>query len=109
MAVNYRQNGATIDYTNTGESPVAAGSMVVVGTLIGVALTTIAAGKTGSLGTSGVWELPKASGAVTQGAVLYADTTAGNLTTVADAHVKAGVAWADAASADATVVIRINE
>ena len=57
---------------------------------------------------SGVFSVPKASGAITQGALLYWDDTAENLTTTASGNTLVGVAAAAAASGDATVPLLLN-
>ena len=57
--------------------------MVDLATRIGVAGNDIAAGETGAVHVVGVFEIPKATGAVTLGQALYWDKTAENITTAA--------------------------
>lgn len=63
MAKNYVQEGVTIDYTNAG-SAILSGAVVVIGSLIGIALTDIANGETGSVMLKGVFDVPKVDAAV---------------------------------------------
>lgn len=55
------QHGDVLDYTPT--SAVAAGDVVVIGALVGVAPRPIAANALGSLAVEGVYSLPCATGA----------------------------------------------
>ena len=68
------QEGATIDYTPG--SAVAAGDVVVLGDLIGIAKRPIDANAIGSLSVEGVFDVPKATGvgtAIAVGAIVYWD------------------------------------
>ena len=77
MAKNYVQEGKIIDWTNGG-STVSSGAVVVIGTLIGVALTDIAGGATGPVQIGGVFNLPKVDAAViAAGETLTWDVSAG--------------------------------
>lgn len=77
MADNYVQPGEVIDWTNGTGSAVAAGDVVKVGKILGVALVDIAASATGSVQITGVFEVPKVSGAViAQGENLTWDVSA---------------------------------
>ena len=107
MATNFVQEGKTLDYTASG-ADVASGEFVVVGILGGVAKTAIADGKTGAVCISGVFSVAKASGAVTQGAKLYWNSSNDNLTTTASGNTLVGVAAEAAASGDATAKLLLN-
>lgn len=87
---------------------VVSGAGVLVGSLFGVAATTAAEGHPVELATTGVYELPKATGAVTLGAPLFWDTTPGRLTTVAADGVLVGAATEAADSGAATARVRLN-
>lgn len=77
MASNYVQEGKVIQWTNAGTA-VAAGAVVKVGKILGVALVDIANGATGSVAIEGVFTVPKVSGAViAQGENLTWDVSAG--------------------------------
>lgn len=99
MADNYVQPGEVIEFTNSG-SAIAAGAVVKVGAVLGVALVDIANGATGSVQITGVFTVPKVSGAViAQGERLVWDVSAGafddSLATPATGDVsgEAAVAW----------------
>lgn len=57
------QYGAALDYTPT--TGVAAGEAVVVGSIVGVASSPIAANELGSLNVEGVFSVPKPTGSGT--------------------------------------------
>jgi predicted RecA/RadA family phage recombinase len=60
MTVKAKADGSVLAYSNTSGSPVAAGDVVVVGNLIGVALDTMAATTgTGALAIQGIYTCPK--------------------------------------------------
>ena len=69
MSAKYWQRGETIDYTPTDD--LANGDVVDLATRIGVAGNDIPAGETGAVHVVGVFEIPKATGAVTVGQALY--------------------------------------
>ena len=81
MSAKYWQRGETIDYTPTDD--LANGDVVDLATRIGVAGNDIPAGETGAVHVVGVFEIPKATGAVTVGQALYWDKAAENITTAA--------------------------
>lgn len=105
MTAKYWQKGEVLDYTATDK--VANGEVVSLGTRIGVAGEDIAAGETGHLHVVGVFEMTKATGAITMGAAVYYDTTEKNITATASGNVPAGYAAAPAASADTTVLVKL--
>lgn len=107
MATNYIQEGKSLNYTPSG-ADVASGDFLVIGAIGAVAKTDIADGKTGAVHICGVFSVAKASGAVTQGAKLYWNSTNSNLTTTASGNTIVGVAAAAAASGDATVPLLLN-
>ena len=75
MATNFVQDGDVIQYT--AGSAITAGSVVKVGAILGVALTDIANGDTGSVAVRGVFTVPKVSAAViAQGESLVYDVSA---------------------------------
>jgi predicted RecA/RadA family phage recombinase len=103
---NFVQKGATIDLV--APAAVASGAGALVGAVFGVAVYDIASGATGSFRIAGVLDLAKAAGAVTQGALMYWDNTAKNVTTTSSANTKIGVATQAQASGDATCRVRLN-
>lgn len=77
LSTNYVQDGTVIQHT--AGSNITAGSVVVMGNMLGVALVDIANGSTGSVAVKGVFSLPKVTGAViAKGDSLTWDVSAGN-------------------------------
>ena len=97
---SYVQDGDLLDYTPA--SAVAAGDVVVIGSLVGVAPRPIAANTVGALSVEGVYTMPCATGATgAQGSAINWYATSGV------AHASTGVAagkLAKARGADDTVV-----
>lgn len=109
MAQNHIQPGTSMDWTNATGADVLSGSPVLVGNRLCVALGDIADTESGQVATCEVWELAKeAALVVAQGALLYWDATNSVLTTTATANTLAGFAFAAAAAADTTVLVKLN-
>ena len=104
---SYFQDGDLIDYMPS--SAVAAGDVVVLNDLVTVAPRPIAANALGAVAVEGVFVLPKASGAIGQGAIVYWDATNSNITTTAGSNKRAGKAAYAQASGDATVKVLLNQ
>ncbi len=103
----YWQRGEVIDFTNNTGAKIDANEIVVFGKRLGVAGTPIEVGETGSLHVFGVFEMPKAaSEAITEGATVYYDATAGAITATAG-DITAGYATEAAAAADTTVKVKL--
>jgi predicted RecA/RadA family phage recombinase len=103
---SYVQEGHVIDHTPA--SAVAAGDVVVVGALVGVAPRAIAANSVGALSVEGVFELPIATGATgAQGSAINWYAVSGV------AHASTGVAAGKLAkarlAADTTVQVILNK
>lgn len=107
MSAKYWQRGEAIDYTAT--DALANGDVVDLATRIGVAGDDIPAGETGTVHIVGVFEIPKAAGAVTVGQALYWDKAAKKITTDDAENAKTPAGWAVAAagSSDATVLVKL--
>jgi len=103
---SYVQGDCLIDYTPS--AAVAAGDVVVLNDLVTVAPRAIAANSLGAVAIEGVFSMPKASGAIGQGALVYWDATNSNVTTTSSGNKRAGKAAAAAASADTSVQVLIN-
>lgn len=117
MATNHIRRGHAITYTNTGDATIESGTALMIESVFGVTLVDIAAGESGQVATCAVYSVPKVTGAITQGALLYWDAngnpvggTAGTgaLTTTQGNGVLAGVAWSAAAEADTHVDVQLN-
>lgn len=112
MAKNYIQAGEVIDFTAGAD--ISSGAVVVVGSLVGVAITDIANGDIGAVSVEGVWELPKVSAAVIgAGETVNWDTSAGafddNQATPATGDLTDGCVAVEAAgNGDTTVKVKIN-
>lgn len=106
MIARFVQDGKAIDYRPS--EAVAAGDVVVQGTLIGIARLDIAANTLGSLAVVGVFDAPKAIGAITVGAAVYWDATNSKVTTTATDNPYLGKAILAAESADASVRFLLN-
>jgi predicted RecA/RadA family phage recombinase len=103
---SYVQRGDVLDYTPA--SAVAAGDVVVIGSLVGVAPVAIAANAMGSLAIDGVWSMPCATGATgAQGSAISWYAVSGV------AHASTGTAAGKLAKAraagDTTVHVVLNK
>ncbi len=116
MAKNYIQKGEVMPWTVTGAA-ITSGQVVVLGSVIGISLGDYAVGDVAEIALCGVFEVPKATGAITQGAPVYWDadgnpagTTAGTgaATTTSDGNKLAGYAFAAAGSNDTTAIILLG-
>jgi predicted RecA/RadA family phage recombinase len=103
---DYYADGDLVDYTPG--SAVAAGDVVVLNDLVTVAPRPIVANKLGAVAVEGIFKLPKASGAIGQGAIVYWDSANSNVTTTSSGNKRAGKAAEAAASGDATVKVLLN-
>lgn len=105
---NYRQPGESVTLT-APTGGVVSGTAYLIGSLVVVAAIDAAQTLPFTGMTVGVFELAKATGQTwTEGAKLYLDNTAHNLTTTAGGNTLAGVAVADAASGDTTGLVRLD-
>lgn len=103
---NYIQTGDVLTFT--ASATVAAGDGVLQGALFGVAATDAESGQQFEAKLSGVFEIAKASGALTQGQKAYWHSSNQNVTGTASGNTLIG-AVAEAAADGATVVkVRLN-
>jgi predicted RecA/RadA family phage recombinase len=108
----FQQEGRAINYTPSG-SAVAAGQILQLGGLVGVAKKDIADGALGALAIEGVFDVVKAAGAgvtFALGDTVGWDDTNNTAVTAADPNktFDLGIAVADAADGDESVQVRIN-
>lgn len=109
MANNFVQDGEVLDYTNAGTAAVSSGQPVVIGAIVGVAITDIARGKTGAARVEGVFTFAKASGEeVAAGAPMYWAAADGNMTITPTDNVFAGIAAEASGAGVTTVNVKIN-
>lgn len=102
---NYHQPGLVIDHTPS--SNIAAGTPVAIGSVVGVAKVDVLANTEGSFSVNGVYELPKASEALEQGAVCYLNGS-GSITATATDNTRAGYVWAPADKSAGTVLVKLD-
>lgn len=102
----YVQKGENIDYT--AAAAVAYMEVVPLAACIGVALTPIAKGETGTVSLTGVYELPAAASlAIDVGDKVYWNATNNNIDKT-ETGVPAGIAVAAKAEAGTTVRVKIG-
>ena len=111
MADNYVQPGEVINHTAGAD--ITSGSVVAIGAIIGVALTDIANGSAGAVQITGVFEVPKVSGAViAQGESLTWDVSAAafddNAATPATGDITGAAAVAFEAAGDGVTTIKVR-
>ena len=100
MARNYVQPGETI--TLIAPYDVASGGGMLVGSIFAVSLASAVSGAAVEARRVGVFDMAKATGAAwTQGAKVYWDNTAKNLTTTSSGNTLVGAAAQAQASGDA--------
>jgi len=110
MAPNatYLQRGEALDYTNTTEETIPHGTIVTIGTRIGVAGCDIPPGKLGTLHVVGVFRIKKTeTAAMAQGQTAYYDGT-GITGTSSDSAIEIGYIAAPAEASDETVLVKLN-
>jgi predicted RecA/RadA family phage recombinase len=104
----YVQPGEVLTYTAPAGG-VVSGTLYLIGALVVVATVDAAATeKFAAFVGPGVVMAPKATGAWTEGAKLYWDNTAKNVTTVLTANTLIGVAAQAQASGDTTGAVRLD-
>ena len=103
---NFVQNGDNLDLT--APRALASGEGFLVGSLFAVAsaATANAAAVVGV--TRGVFDLTKATGAISAGAKVYWDNTAFNVTTTSSGNTLIGVATKAALSGDTIVRVKLG-
>ncbi len=114
MATNYIQAGNVLDFTNDTGVDISAGAIIVLGSLVGVAVSDIADGEVGAVAVEGVWRLPKVTTEeIGAGDYLTFDVSAGGFihgdTTPATGDLVGGcVAMEAAANGVSTVLVKLN-
>lgn len=112
----YYQPGDRIDYTPA--AAVTAGDVIVTGNTVGIATTDIAADVQGSLSIGGVFQVPKATGAIAKDANVYWDAdgspnvgtaSTGAATGTAMGNTRMGKAVAAAGSSDTYVNVLLQQ
>ncbi|MCG8521906.1 MAG: DUF2190 family protein [Pseudomonadales bacterium] len=109
MKTRFIHNGDAIDYTPGEDTP--AGTVVVVGELVGVAKVDIKAGELGALHVRGVFDFPKATGGGSgsgMGINIFWDESEQLATQDADSGTNKLLGKAIAAAADSDVIVRVR-
>lgn len=105
---NYIKSGQRMTFTAPAGG-VVSGTAYLIGTLLVVAASSVAQGLPFEGAAEGVYTLPKAaSQAWTEGALVYWNNTAKNLTTTATGNTLVGCAAAAAGNADTTGLARLT-
>lgn len=86
----------------------ASGDGILVGTIVGVTKSSGVSGDEVAVALEGVYELPKATGAIAVGAKVYWDDTNKNITTTSAGNTLAGNAYKAEISGATTVQVRLN-
>lgn len=100
--------GAIVPLTVPYSGGVTSGQGVLSGAIFGVALASAAQNERVDCAVVGVHTLPKASGAITEGARLFWDNSARNVTTTAGTNFHIGFALRAAAAGDTTVQVLLG-
>ena len=116
MIGEYRQEGKILNYKNPTSDSIPTGTVVIFGSVCGIAATLILPEETGTISMTGVYKLPKDSGKITAGAKVYYDAAADKATTAAEtgesesktANSVLGYAAEEAAAADEYVLVNLN-
>lgn len=104
---NFIQDGKTIEY-KVADTAIKSGEVRVIGDLAGVAVTDGAVDETVVLNVTGVYELAKGTGAITQGQKVYAAADGSGIVATAEDNKAVGCAWEAADAGDTTVLVKLN-
>lgn len=104
---NFIQDGKTIEY-KVAETAIKSGDVRVIGDVAGVAVTDGAVDETVVLNVTGVYELAKGAGAITQGQKVYAAADGSGIVATAENNKAVGCAWEAADAGDTTVLVKLN-
>lgn len=108
MKARYIQRGESIDFVPTAD--IAAGDIVKLGKLVGVAKLDIKTGELGALACVGVYEIPNGGLTIAVGDIVSVDPATGKAVAEgASGAVKFGHALTAAASTEATVAVRLQQ
>lgn len=103
---NFIQKGDTLTFTSS--DPVTSGQGVLMNSLFGVAASAAAANVPFEAAVVGVFEMPKAAGAIDPGTKVYWKADTANITTTATGNKLIGAATEAAAYGATLVRVRLN-
>ena len=106
-SATYFQRGEALDYTNTGSDKITVGTVIKIGTRIGIAGDNILPKATGTIHVSGVFEFKKTgTNEVKMGTNVYFDGT--GITETVGSNTPAGYAAEDAAASATSIKVKIG-
>ncbi len=109
MAKNFIQPGDVVTLTAPAVTGCKSGDLIIVGAIAGVAAYDAVAGDEVEVSVVGVFELPKASGQINEGATVFFNATSGEIENASGAGLFAvGVAVKGAGTNDTTCRVRLN-
>lgn len=104
---NYVQRGENLTFT--AAAAFVSGQAVLVGSVFGVVSAAVAIGAQFTLVVEGVFELPRAAAlTVAEGAKLYWDNAAKNVTTVVAANTLIGACMVASVPGDTTIITYLD-
>ena len=105
---NYVEVGEAIQFT--AGANITSGSPVLIGDMVGVAVTDVANGAVGVANLEGVYTLAKVpADVIAQGVVLYWNAGASQVTTTVATNKRVGRAYTAAAASTTTVNVRLSQ
>lgn len=109
MAKNFLQEGDILDFTAAGN--VTAGAGILIGTKLGIPLNSGVSGDVIAVQMTGVWELPKDTGASTNfnvGGAVYWNDSSKKVTGVSSGNTLIGYAFETAGTSAAVAKVKLN-
>ncbi|MBU2671791.1 DUF2190 family protein [Hafnia paralvei] len=107
MATNFVQDGNVIEVVNGNADVISSGEPIVIGDIVGVAITDIPVGDAGAAMVSGVFLLPKlAADVIPMGKKVALKD--GKIQLDATDAVAAGIAWEAADKNSAMIEVKLN-
>ena len=107
MSTYFIEKGEVITYTATNKN-ILSGELIIIGSIVGIAKTDIPIGETGAVHITGIYSLPKANEAITQGAKVYWSNANNNVTTNKTEATLIGVAANNTISSESQVHVLLN-
>lgn len=103
---NFITEGEVLEVT-AGVGGITSGAPVLVGSVVGIAVSTVAQNEKTAVNICGVFQVAKANVQISQGARLYWDAGNSNFTNIATGNVFAGFAYEAELQAATTVKIKL--
>jgi len=104
---NFVSNGATMNAT-TPAGGIVSGDLLIVGQVAGVAVHSAPEGEIVVLNTEKVYELPKGTAAIGQGAKVYWSAADKTVVATASGNTYIGTAWEPAEATAPVVLVKLN-